>query len=145
MKESSKYVLYFHILRIGFLANVCEAWEKEALKAESNGIRTVLFRLAPIFSKQGGIIAKLLPIFQLGAGGIIGTGKQGFSWVSIDDVVRAIDFAVETNAVKGPVNVCSPEPVTNQEFTTAFGKLVNSNYFETVVIICVYLTSYLIL
>lgn len=110
----------------GFLADVVEAWEEEALKAQSQaGIRTVCMRLAPVFSKKAGILGKLLPIFSLGGGGIIGNGNQGFSWVTDKDVLRAIEFLLfdkKSRALKGPVNVCSPNPLTNAEFTEAMGE-----------------------
>merc|ERR1719231_277859 len=110
----------------GFLADVVEAWEEEALKAQSQaGIRTVCMRLAPVLSKKAGILGKLLPIFSLGGGGIIGNGNQGFSWVTDEDVLRTIEFLLfdkKSRALKGPINVCSPNPLTNAEFTEAMGK-----------------------
>lgn len=106
----------------GFLAQVVSAWEAEAAKSK---IRTVSCRFGVVLSPRAGVVAKLLPIFKLAAGGNLGSGKQGFSFVSIDDAVRAIEFSLENGSVKGPVNVCSPEPVTNTDFTQALGKAVN--------------------
>lgn len=105
----------------GFLAKVCEEWESEALSAEKAGVRTVCLRLGVVLSKKGGVLGKLGPIFSLGAGGNIGSGDQPFSWVTINDVVRAIEFATEKNSLKGVVNVCSPNPTDNAGFTKALG------------------------
>lgn len=105
----------------GFLAEVVAAWEGEAAKLRK-GVRLVNTRFGVVLSTKGGVLAKLRPIFNLAAGGNLGDGTQGFSFVSIDDAVRAIEFAIDNSKVTGPVNVCSPEPVTNAEFTQALGK-----------------------
>lgn len=117
-------LLHAHHYSVGFLATVCEQWEAEALQAQSLGIRTACLRFAPIFSKQAGILAKLLPIFSLGVGGVIGSGQQGFSWVSLQDVVRAIEFVLAKESLSGPINVCAPSPTTNSEFTLAMGRCI---------------------
>jgi uncharacterized protein (TIGR01777 family) len=110
----------------GFLAYVCQQWEGEALKADRvPGMRIVLARLAVVLSTQGGVIAKLLPLFALGGGGILGSGAQPFSWVSRDDAVRAIEYILETSGLTGPVNICSPAPVDNEAFTSAMGKALS--------------------
>lgn len=106
----------------GFLAQVVREWESEALKCS---IRTVCTRLGVVLSPDGGIVSKLKPIFKLAAGGNLGNGNQGFSFVSVEDTVNAIQFAIENRSVAGPINVCSPQPVTNAEFTQAMGKAVN--------------------
>jgi NAD dependent epimerase/dehydratase family enzyme len=83
----------------------------------------VCLRLAPVFSAQAGILKKLLPIFNLGVGGMIGNGQQAFSWVSLEDVLRVVEYVTLPGCeVSGPVNVCSPNPVNNQVFTQAFAK-----------------------
>lgn len=108
----------------GFLAEVVDAWESEALKAEKKGVRTVCLRFAPIFSSKAGLLAKLLPLFNIGGGGVIGSGNQGFSWVTLNDAVRSIEFLLfekKASSLKGPVNVCSPNPVTNGVFTSSMG------------------------
>lgn len=105
----------------GFLAQVVRDWESEALKASC---RTVCARFGVVLSTQGGVVAKLAPLFKLAAGGNLGTGQQGFSWVSVDDAVRAIEFALERNSVTGPVNVVAPQPSTNADFTRALGAAV---------------------
>lgn len=106
----------------GFLAEVAREWEREALKCR---VRTVCARFGVVLSAKGGVLGKLLPLFKLAAGGNLGSGQQGFSWVSIDDAVSAIEFAIDNNSLRGPVNVCSPEPADNAAFTRALAKAVN--------------------
>jgi len=107
----------------GFLAEVTRVWEAEAAKLQGKrGIRVVNARFGVVLSKEGGIIKKLLPIFQLGGGGIIGDGQQYLSWISLTDAVRAIQFLLGASRLSGPVNVVAPEPATNAEFTAAMGK-----------------------
>ena len=107
---------------LGFLASVCEMWEQQALKTQTDGVRTVCARFSVVLSCRGGVIAKLLPLFNLAAGGNLGSGQQAFSWISLNDAVRALEFIVDTPTLRGPVNICSPLPVTNAEFTAAFGR-----------------------
>ena len=107
----------------GFLADVVESWEKEAVKSPTK--RTALMRLSVILSKKGGVVGKLLPLFYLAAGGNFGSGKQAFSWVSVDDAVSAILFTLENSKLQGAINVCSPEPTTNEVFTKALAAAVN--------------------
>jgi len=103
----------------GFLAQeVVPAWETAANGAPC---RVVNARFGVVLSNKGGALAKLLPIFQVGGGGILGSGTQYFSWVSLVDVVQAIIFILNTPSLNGPVNVCAPEPVTNAAFTAALG------------------------
>lgn len=107
----------------GFLAQeVVPAWESAANLAPG---RVVNARLGVVLSSKGGALSKLLPIFLLGGGGVLGSGKQYFSWVSLADVVKGIIFLLNTPSIKGPVNVCAPEPVTNADFTTALGRVVS--------------------
>jgi len=112
----------------GFLAEVCDAWENEASMVKSFGVRPVSLRFGIILSPLGGVIQKLLPIFQLGGGGDLGSGKQPFSWVSLRDVIRAIVFAIDTPIV-GPVNVCAPAADSNADFTKALGRYLNRPTF----------------
>ncbi len=107
-----------------FLAEVCKAWEAEARRAEDAGIRTVMLRTGMVLSKDGGALATMLTPFKLGIGGVVGSGKQWMSWISIDDIVRVIEFAVEKDVLRGAVNAVSPQPVTNEEFTKTLGEVV---------------------
>jgi hypothetical protein len=102
-----------------FLARVCVKWQEEALKAETLGHRVVISRFAAILAKEGGALDKMLPAFKLGLGGKIGSGKQWFPWVHIEDTVRALSFLARTPEASGIFNVCAPEQITNAGFTKA--------------------------
>lgn len=104
----------------GFLARVSKVWEDETAPAREAGIRVVNLRLAPVISNDGGVIAKMRLPFSLGLGGPIGSGSQWMSWVSKEDAIRAIEYVMRKPELEGPVNVCSPNPVTNKEFVAAF-------------------------
>jgi uncharacterized protein (TIGR01777 family) len=114
-----------------YLAEVVAAWEGATEPAERAGIRVVHARTGVVMSAHGGLLdtpvpifglpVKLLPLFKLGLGGRLGSGKQWLSWVSMRDEVRALVFALENDALRGPVNLTSPEPVTNAEWTDALG------------------------
>ncbi len=105
-----------------FLSEVCKEWETESRRAEEMGIRTVLLRTGIVLSKDGGALATMLTPFKLGVGGVVGSGKQWMSWVSLDDIVGIINFAIENEDISGPINAVAPNPVTNEEFTKALGK-----------------------
>jgi uncharacterized protein (TIGR01777 family) len=107
-----------------FLAEVCKEWEAESRRAEDLGIRTVLLRTGIVLSKDGGALATMLTPFKLGVGGVVGSGKQWMSWVSLDDVVGIINYALENDNVRGAVNVVAPNPVTNEEFTKTLGTVL---------------------
>jgi uncharacterized protein len=109
----------------GFLADVCREWEEATQTAAAAGVRVVNLRFGPIFSAEGGMLSKLLPPFRLGLGGKIGSGKQYMSWVAMDDVVGAVNFALENEALRGPLNIVTPNAVTNGEFTKALGKALS--------------------
>jgi uncharacterized protein (TIGR01777 family) len=109
----------------GFLTDVCVAWEAAAQSARDAGVRVVHPRIGVVLSKDGGALAKMLPIFKLGGGGKLGDGKQWWSWIAIDDVVGAILFALTNPKVTGPVNLTAPKPVTNAEFTKVLGKVMH--------------------
>ena len=109
----------------GFLSNVCENWENEALKYSKSG-RTVCVRNGVVLSKKGGLLAKLAPLFNIGGGGNIGSGDQGLSWISVDDAVSGIEFALSNSKLSGPVNLCAPIPASNKEFTSALGRYVRA-------------------
>ena len=105
----------------GFLAEVVEAWEAATRPAEDAGVRVVRLRTGVVLSPDGGALAKMLPIFKAGAGGRLGSGKQVFSWIALEDVVGAIHFALRTPALRGAANLTAPEPVTNAAFTHVLG------------------------
>ena len=110
---------------VGFLAAVCRQWETAADPIEKRGVRVVHLRTGIVLSRQGGALKSMLLPFKLGLGGRLGDGKQYMSWISLEDLVRSIVFAVETPAVSGPVNGVAPEPVTNAEFTRTLGRLLH--------------------
>jgi uncharacterized protein (TIGR01777 family) len=107
-----------------FLSEVCREWESESRRAEDMGIRTVLLRNGIVLSKDGGALATMLTPFKFGVGGVIGSGKQWMSWVALDDMVAVINFAIENEKLRGAVNVASPNPVTNEEFTKTLGEVL---------------------
>lgn len=112
-----------------FLADVCKEWEAESRRADEMGIRTVLIRTGIVLSKDGGALATMLTPFKMGVGGVVGSGKQWMSWVSLDDIVGIINFAIENEDISGPVNAVAPNPVTNEEFTKALGKQLSRPTF----------------
>lgn len=111
-----------------FLAEVCQAWEREALAAESHGLRVVLARTGIVLGK-GGALAKMLTPFKLGAGGPLGSGKQWMPWIHVADLARLYLHAAETSAIRGPMNAVGPNPVRNSEFTKALGRAVHRPAF----------------
>jgi uncharacterized protein (TIGR01777 family) len=108
----------------GFLAEVCEAWEAATAPATDAGIRVVRARTGIVLAKQGGALKRQLPLFKLGLGGKLASGRQWMSWISLDDEVGAIIHAVTTPSISGAVNFTAPEPVTNNAFTKALGAAV---------------------
>ena len=112
-----------------FTHDLCKAWEDSALKAKDMGVRVCITRLGVVLGKNGGALQKMLPAFKLGLGGKIGSGKQYFSWVHIEDVVSAINFLVKNEDSKGAYNLTSPNPITNAEFTKALGATVKRPTF----------------
>ncbi|HTB93897.1 MAG TPA: TIGR01777 family oxidoreductase [Candidatus Sulfotelmatobacter sp.] len=100
-----------------FLSEIAKEWESEAIKAEALGIRVVRARFGVILSKHGGALPQMMRPFQFGVGGKIGTGKQWLSWITLDDTVGILRLALENANVTGPLNVVSPQPVTNADFT----------------------------
>ena len=108
-----------------FLSRVCREWEAAAEPARRAGIRAVNLRFGIVLSAEEGALGTTLPLFKLGAGGKIGSGRQYWSWVSIDDVVGVILHSLSTENLEGPVNVSTPEPPTNSEYTKTLGKVLN--------------------
>lgn len=109
----------------GFLAEICKEWESEALKAENFGARVVLLRTGVVLSKDGGALHKMLTPFKFAVGGVVGSGKQYMSWIALDDEIKIIHFALDNPEIKGAINLTAPNPVTNEEFTHALGKVLN--------------------
>lgn len=107
-----------------FLAQVCQQWEAACEPARQAGIRVVNPRIGIVLSYKGGALEKMLLPFQLGLGGVLGNGHQYISWVAIDDVLGAFLHILATPALSGPVNLVSPEPLTNAEFTRTLGKIL---------------------
>ena len=105
---------------VGFLAGVCEAWERATERAGSAGVRVVHARTGAVLSPGGGLLAKQLPLFRLGLGGRLGNGHQYLSWISLRDQVAALLWLIDRE-VEGPVNLVAPSPVTNAEFARSLG------------------------
>ena len=112
-----------------FLAGLAQEWEGEALKAEALGIRVVLVRFGIVLARHGGALAKMLLPFKLGAGGRLGSGKQWMSWITLEDVVEVIRFALENTAVRGAVNAVAPNALQNSEFTKVLAKALHRPAF----------------
>jgi len=108
---------------------VCVAWEAAAEGAEEFGVRVVRARIAPVLSEKGGALESLLRPFKLFVGGPIGSGKQGFPWIHLDDQIAAILRACDDSALKGPVNFCAPQPVSNAELSRIIGELLGRPAF----------------
>lgn len=106
----------------GYLAQICREWEAAASPAEVAGIRVVYLRTGLVLSRSGGLLGKLKPLFKLGLGGRLGSGRQYQPWISLVDEVRAIRFALANDALSGPVNATGPTPVTNREMTREMGR-----------------------
>jgi uncharacterized protein (TIGR01777 family) len=109
----------------GFLPNVCREWEAATEIAAQAGIRVVNARLGVVLSRRGGALKPMLVPFKLGVGGKVGSGQQYWSWIDLDDVIAAIRHAMESDGVFGPVNVVSPHPATNAEFTKVLGHVLH--------------------
>ncbi|MGH7901146.1 MAG: TIGR01777 family oxidoreductase [Thermodesulfobacteriota bacterium] len=113
----------------GFLAEVTKKWESATEVATTKGIRVVNLRIGAVISSEGGALQRMLLPFQLGLGGRVGSGKQYISWISIDDVCGSIHHAVVTDTINGPLNIVSPNPVTNLEFVKTLGRVLNRPTF----------------
>ena len=108
-----------------FLSEICQEWERATQILHTAGIRVVIARFGIVLSRRGGALAKMRLPFMLGLGGTLGNGRQYMSWIAVDDAVRAILHALETESISGPVNVVAPNPVTNREFTKALGRALS--------------------
>lgn len=112
-----------------YLASVCEDWEHATKPARDRGVRVVNMRLGVVLAADGGTLPLMMRPFKLGVGGVIGSGKQYFSWIAIDDLVSAMVFTLHHEELSGPVNFVAPEPVTNREFTKALGNALHRPTF----------------
>jgi hypothetical protein len=108
-----------------FLAGVCQAWEAEALRAQALDVRVAMLRIGVVLGGDGGALGRMIIPFRLGLGGVLGSGRQWMSWVHRDDVVGIVMAALENAACSGPINVTSPVPVRNRDFTKAMARAVS--------------------
>jgi hypothetical protein len=108
----------------GFAAEICRQWEAATQLAANAGIRTAQVRLGVVMSADGGALPKMLPPFRLGLGGRLGSGRQWWSWVAVQDVVGAMDHVLNHDELQGPVNTVAPNPVSNAEFTTTLASVL---------------------
>lgn len=107
-----------------FTHKLCTTWEAFAMQAESSKTRVCLLRTGIVLSSKGGMLAKVLPIFKLGLGGTMGNGKQYISWIHIEDMAGIISFLLTTPQINGAINMTSPTPVTNKEFSKTLAKVL---------------------
>ncbi|MDE2027954.1 MAG: TIGR01777 family oxidoreductase, partial [Candidatus Omnitrophica bacterium] len=109
----------------GFLADVCRAWEQAVAPAVKAGIRVVHARFGLVLSQTGGALAQMLPVFRWGLGGPLGDGQQAVSWVSLDEIPFVVEHLIRNEKIDGAVNVCSPQSVSNAEFTRMLGQALH--------------------
>jgi uncharacterized protein (TIGR01777 family) len=107
-----------------FLATVVRDWESSTAVAAAAGTRVVSARSGLVIATQGGVLARLLPPFRMGLGGRLGSGRQWMSWIALEDEVRALKLALTSDALRGPVNLVAPNPVTNEEFAKTLGRVL---------------------
>jgi uncharacterized protein (TIGR01777 family) len=108
----------------GFLADLCQGWENATQRATDAGARVVRLRTGHVLAKRGGLVGMMKPLFFLALGGRLGNGRQYMPWIHVDDQVAAVRHLIEHDTITGAVNVCSPNPVTNAEFTAEFGRVM---------------------
>lgn len=108
-----------------FLSQVCQEWERAALRAEASGTRVALIRTGVVLGPDGGALAKLLPPFRMFLGGPLGSGRQGFPWVHRDDVVGIYRWALATEQVVGALNATGPEMLDNRQFSEVLGRILS--------------------
>jgi uncharacterized protein (TIGR01777 family) len=112
-----------------FLSEVCREWEKATLPASQAGIRVIHVRIGVVLSAEGGALEKMVKPFKLGLGGRVGSGQQYMSWITLDDLVGVIKRALTDESLRGPINAVAPNPVTNEEFTKALGRVLGRPTF----------------
>jgi uncharacterized protein (TIGR01777 family) len=108
-----------------YIAQIARRWEESTAAAAEAGVRVVTMRTGVVVSGRRGALGKLVPLFKLGVGGRLGSGRQYWSWIGLHDYVRAVRFLLDRDDISGAVNVCAPEPVTNAEFTKALGRVLH--------------------
>lgn len=113
----------------GFLAELSADWEAAAREVEKHGVRLVIVRIGIVLSTEGGALAALLPIFKLGGGGRLGSGKQFFPWIHIDDLVKLFCWAASNTSTSGIYNAAAPNPVTNKQFTKSLASAIHRPAF----------------
>lgn len=116
----------------GFMAELCEAWEAAAAPAQEAGVRTVFARSGLVVSRGGGAWGQLFPLFRLGVGGRLGSGRQYWSFISLHDDVAALRHLIDDESLSGPVNLTGPVPVTNREATASMGRILHRPTLLTV-------------
>lgn len=112
-----------------FLSEVAQMWEELGRNQDPNLVHIVYLRFAPVLSRHGGVLKKLMPIFKCGLGGPVGTGKQPFCWIHLDDAVRAIQFLLKNPKMRGPVNITAPTWVDQGQFASTLGKVLHRPAF----------------
>ena len=108
----------------GFLPDVCRDWEAAADPARDAGLRVVHARIGVVLAREGGALKAMLLPFRLGLGGCVGSGRQYWSWIALDDLVAALKHLVESESLRGPINLMAPAPATNREFTKTLGRVL---------------------
>lgn len=109
----------------GFLAEVCEQWEAATAAASDAGVRVVNLRTGVVLARDGGALKPMLPPFRLGLGGRVGSGRQYWSWIALDELIGAMLFILQNDTLRGPVNAVGPAPVRNAEFVRALGEVLH--------------------
>lgn len=112
-----------------FLARVCVGWEREALRAESLGVRVVCLRIGLVMSREGGALERMLPVFRMGLGGTMGPGTQWWPWIHVDDVIGLVQHAIRNAGVRGPLNATAPEPMRQRDFANTLAKVLRRPAF----------------
>ncbi len=112
-----------------FLGTLCQEWEKETQPAQEAGVRVVHVRTGIVLAKQGGALGKMLPIFQLGMGGVLGDGRQMMSWIALAEIPYIMEHIIRSTQLSGPVNLVAPQPVSNEEFTRVLGSIIHRPVF----------------
>ncbi|QCQ20910.1 TIGR01777 family oxidoreductase [Desulfoglaeba alkanexedens] len=108
-----------------FLATLCREWEGEAMEAASKGARVVITRFGIVLGKTGGALGQMIPAFKRFAGGPLGSGRQWFSWIHMEDLLGAMEFVLEKEAIRGPANFTAPNPVRNNDLALLLGRLLH--------------------